>query len=139
VPIVRGDVLDYQSLQRAASNCQLIFHLAARTEASRTVQKSPRRSQYSGTANVAREHFLVGAVGSFWQRSAHGHAIKNRSITEDTIPIPIPGQSAFSAERPLVHHQRDGLSGAGTDICRTWPGAMSWLNLFKTLLPAGSA
>lgn len=137
--IVRGDVLDYQSLQRAASNCQLIFHLAARTEASGPSRKALEEVNIQGTANVARAALFVGAGRLVFCSSGalYGRAIKNRSITEDTIPIPDSpyGQSKFSAERILSsHHQRDGLPVV---LARTsavlGPGAMSWLNLFKTI------
>jgi len=54
VDIVCGDVLDDQSLQRAASNCQLIFYLAARTEASGPSRKDFEEVNVQGTVNVAK-------------------------------------------------------------------------------------
>jgi len=139
VQIARGDVLDYQSLQRAASNCQLIFHLAARTEASGPSRKDFEEVNVQGTANVARAVLFVGAGRLVFCSSGalYGRAIKNRSITEDTTPIPDSpyGQSKFLAERILLsHHQRDGLPVV---LARTsavlGPGAMSWLNFFQTI------
>ena len=90
VEIVRGDVLDYQSLQRAASNCQMIFHLAARTEASGPSRKDFEDANIQGTANVARAALFAGAHRLVFCSSGalYGRAIKNRSITEDTIPVP---------------------------------------------------
>jgi len=38
--IVRGDVCDFQTVERAAVNCQLIFHLAAKTEDSGASRKA---------------------------------------------------------------------------------------------------
>ena len=139
IEIVRGNVLDYQSLQLAASNCQLIFHLAARTETSGPSRKDFEEVNVHGTANVARAALFVGAGRLVFCSSGalYGRAIKNRLITEDTIPIPDSpyGQSKFSAERILSsHHQRDGLPVV---LARTsavfGPGAMSWLNLFQTI------
>jgi nucleoside-diphosphate-sugar epimerase len=139
VEIVRGDILDYPSLQRAATNCQLIFHLAARTEASGASRKDFEVVNIQGTANVARAALSAGVTRLVFCSSGalYGRAIKNRSITEDTIPTPDSpyGQSKFSAERSLLsHYRRDGLSVV---LARTsavfGPGAMSWLNLFRTI------
>ncbi|ULA64039.1 MAG: UDP-glucose 4-epimerase [Nitrospira sp.] len=139
VEIVRGDVLDYQSVQRAASNCQRIFHLAARTEASGPSRKDFEAVNVQGAVNVARAALVAGASRLVFCTSGavFGRAIKNRSITEDTVPIPDSpyGQSKFAAEQALLSsHQRDGLPVV---LARTsavlGPGAMSWLNLFKTI------
>lgn len=139
VEIVRGDLLDYQSLQRAASNCQQVFHLAARTEASGPSRKDFEEVNIQGTANMARAAQAAGVSRLVFCSSGavFGRAIKNRSITEDTVPIPDSpyGQSKFAAEQILLsHHQRDGLPVV---LARTsavlGPGAMSWLNLFKTI------
>lgn len=139
VEVVHGDVLDYQSLQRAASNCQRIFHLAARTESSGPSRKDFEEVNVQGTANVARAALSAGADRLVFCSSGalYGRDIRNRAINEDTIPVPDSpyGQSKFSAERILLsHHQRDGLPVV---LARTsavlGPGAMSWLNLFQTI------
>lgn len=139
VEIVCGDVLDYHSVQRAASNCQRIFHLAARTEASGPSRKDFEEVNVQGTANVARAALVAGASRLVFCTSGavFGRAIKNRSISEATMPIPDSpyGQSKFAAEQTLLStHQCDGLPVV---LARTsavlGPGAMSWLNLFKTI------
>ena len=139
VEIVRGNVLDVKSLQHAASNCQLIFHLAARTEASGPTTKDFEKVNHLGTANVARATLWAGVGRLVFCSSGalYGRAIKNRSITENTVPIPDSpyGNSKFSAEQVLLsHNQSDGLPIV---LARTsavlGPGAMSWLNLFKTI------
>jgi nucleoside-diphosphate-sugar epimerase len=139
IEIVRGDVRDYQSVERAAANCQLIFHLAAKTEASRAPRKALEEVNIQGTANVARAALHVGAGRLVFCSSGalYGRDIKNRSINEATIPTPDStyGESKFLAERVLLsHHQRDGLPVV---LARTsavfGPGAVSWLNLFQTI------
>jgi len=139
VEIVRGDVLDYESLKRAASNCQRIFHLAARTEASEPSRKDFEKVNVQGTENVARAALAAGAGRLVFCSSGalYGRAIRNRAINEETIPVPDSpyGRSKFLAEQVLLsHHQRDGLSVV---LARTsavlGPGAMSWLNLFRTI------
>lgn len=139
VEIVRGDVLDYQSLQRAASNCQVIFHLAARTEASGPSRKDFEEVNVQGTANVARAALSTGTGRIVFCSSGalYGRDIRNRTINEETIPVPDSpyGQSKFAAEQVLLsHHQRDGLPVVLARISAVLgPGAMSWLNLFKTI------
>ncbi|SPP63636.1 NAD-dependent epimerase/dehydratase family protein [Nitrospira lenta] len=139
VEVFRGDVLDYGSVQQAASNCQRIFHLAARTEASGPSRKDLEEVNVQGTVNVARAALVAGASRLVFCTSGavFGRAIKNRSISEATTPIPDSpyGQSKFIAEQALLsNHRRDGLSVV---LARTsavlGPGAMSWLNLFRTI------
>ena len=139
VEIVRGDVLDYESLLKAASNCQQIFHLAARTEASGPSKGDLQKVNIQGTENIARAA-LVAKVSRlvFCSSGAlYGRAIRNRTISEETIPIPDSpyGRSKFLAEQVLLsYHDRDGLSVV---LARTsavlGPGAMSWLHLFRTI------
>jgi nucleoside-diphosphate-sugar epimerase len=137
--IVRGNVLDYHSVAQAASTCRQIFHLAARTEASGPSRKDFEEVNVQGTAHVARAALAAGVTRVIFCTSGavFGRAIRNRSINEDTIPIPdsLYSQSKFKAEQVLLsHHQRDGLPVV---LARTsavlGPGAVSWLNLFKTV------
>ncbi len=139
IEIVRGDIRNYESVQRAAANCQLIFHLAAVTESSRLPRTTLEEVNIQGTAHVARAAQSVGVRRLVFCSSGalYGRDIKNRAITEETIPTPdsVYGRSKLQAERILFsHHQRDGLSVV---VARTsavfGPGAMSWLNLFRII------
>jgi nucleoside-diphosphate-sugar epimerase len=139
VEIARGDVGDAEAVKRAAEDCELIFHLAAKTDAS-----SPSRAAFDevnvrGTANVARAALRAGASRLVFCSSGalYGRAIKNRSIDENTAPRP---DSAYStsklmAERVLwSHHERDGLPVVVARAPAVFgPGAMRWLNLFRTI------
>src|SRR5829696_4233257 len=60
VEIVRGDVLDYESLIKAASDCQQIFHLAARTESSGPCKGDLQKVNIQGTENIARAALVAG-------------------------------------------------------------------------------
>lgn len=137
--IVRGDVCDYQTVERAAMNCQLIFHLAAKTEASGASRNAFEVVNVQGTANVARaaRHAGAGRLVFCSSGALYGRAIRNRSIKEETIPVPDSayGRSKFLAEQILLsHYQCDGLPVVMARISAVLgPGAMSWLNLFKTI------
>lgn len=137
--IIRGDICDYQAVERAAAKCQLIFHLAAKTEASRSSRKALEAVNVQGTANVARAALHVGARRLVFCSSGalYGRAIRNRAINEDTIPTPdsIYGQSKFLAERILLsHHQYDGLPVVLARLSAVFgPGATSWLDLFQAI------
>jgi nucleoside-diphosphate-sugar epimerase len=139
VEICRGDVLDYESLKRAASNCQRIFHLAARTEASGSSRKDFEEVNVQGTENVTRAALDSGAGRLIFCTSGavFGRDIRNRAISEETMPAPDSpySHSKFLAEQVLLsHHQRHGLPVV---LARTsavlGPGAMRWLKLFKTI------
>jgi nucleoside-diphosphate-sugar epimerase len=132
-------VRDYETQKRAASNCERIFHLAARTEASRPSSKDFEEVNVQGTENVARAALAAGAGRLVFCSSGalYGRAIRNRAINEETIPVPDSpyGRSKFMAEQILLtHHRREGLSLV---LARTsavlGPGAISWLNLFRTI------
>jgi len=139
VEIVRGDVIDKHSLQRAASNCQQIFHLAARTESSGPSRKDLEEVNVQGTANVAQAAAVAGVERLVFCSSGalYGRDIRNLAINEMTNPVPDSayGRSKFMAERILLtRHQHDRLPVV---LARTsavlGPGAMSWLNLFRTV------
>ncbi len=139
VEIVRGNVLDEPSLLRAASGCRLIYHLAARTEASGPSKKDFLEVNVQGTANVAKAALSVGVDRLVFCSSGalYGRDITNRAIDEETVPVPdsLYGQSKYLAEQALLSCQRrDGLPVV---LARTTavlgPGAMSWLNLFRTI------
>jgi nucleoside-diphosphate-sugar epimerase len=136
---VRGNVLDYPSLQGAAEHCRRIFHLAARTEASGPTRKDFEEVNVRGTDNVARAALWAGVERLVFCSSGalYGRDIRNRAINEETAPFPDSpyGRSKYLAERVLLsHHERDGLPVV---LARTsavlGPGAMSWLNLFRTI------
>jgi len=137
--IVHGDVLDSQSVKQAASNCRQIFHLAARTEASGASSKDFTEVNVQGTEHVAQAALSVGVDRLVFCSSGalYGRDIRNRAINEETVPVPDSpyGRSKFEAERVLLsYHRRDGLPVV---LARTsavlGPGAMSWLNLFRTI------
>jgi nucleoside-diphosphate-sugar epimerase len=137
--IVRGDVLDSQSVKLAASNCRQIFHLAARTEASGPSSRDFTEVNVQGTENVAQAALSVGVDRLVFCSSGalYGRDIRNRAISEETLPVPDSpyGRSKFQAERVLLSHHR--LDGLPVVLARTsavlGPGAMSWLNLFRTI------
>ena len=139
IEIARGDVLDDQSLKRAASNCRLIFHLAARTESSGPSRKDFEKVNVQGTVNIAKAALSVGVDRIVFCSSGalYGRDIRNLAINEETIPTPDSpyGRSKLLAEQALLSHCRsDGLSLV---LARTsavlGPGAMSWLNLFRRI------
>jgi nucleoside-diphosphate-sugar epimerase len=139
VQVVRGDVRDYQSLLRAAMNCRVIFHLAARTEASGPTQKDLEEVNIRGTENVAQAALAVGAARLVFGSSValYGRSIRNRAIHEETVPTPDSpyGRSKFLAEQLLRSlHQREGLPVVLVRLSAVFgPGAMSWLNLFQAI------
>lgn len=138
--IVRGNVSDYPSVERAASNCRRIFHLAARTEASGSSRKELIGVNVQGTENVARAAksasvdrlVFCGSGGAYY-----GKDFSDRAISEGTKPCPDSpyGRSKFEAEKVLMlHHRRATLPVVVARINEVLgPGAMSWLPLFRAI------
>ena len=137
--IVRGNVLDYHSLERAASTCRQIYHLAARTEASGLFRKDFMEVNVQGTENVALAALRSGVDRLVFCSTGalYGRDIKNRAINEETRPVPDSpyGRSKLKAEQVLLsYHRRDKLSVVLARLNAVLgPGAMSWLNLFRTI------
>jgi nucleoside-diphosphate-sugar epimerase len=139
IEIIHGDICDYPSLERAARHCQLIYHLAGKTEANTSSTQSFEEVNVQGTANVARAALHAGVQRLVFSSSGalYGRTITNRDITESTLPTPDSpyGQSKFLAERMLLsHHQCDGLPVVVARLSAVFgPGALNWLNLFQTI------
>ena len=139
VEVVRGDVRDYPAVERAAANCQLIYHLAARTSNGNPSVKDTYPTNVEGTANVARVALQAG-ISRFVLASTTGiyGAIKNRAIDERT---PVKPYSAYTtskveAERLVLSlHARHALPVVITRISSVFgPGNKSWLGLFQAIV-----
>jgi nucleoside-diphosphate-sugar epimerase len=139
VEVVRGDVRDYQAVERAAANCGLVFHLAAKTEALELPRKAVQAVNAKGTENVVRAAVRAGVDRFVLCSSAgvYGRVIKDLSIDEDTKTKPDSpyGESKVCAEQiARSHHERDGLPVVVARVASVLgPGASSWLGLFKTI------
>jgi len=139
VEIVHGDIRDYQAVERAMKDCQLVFHLAAKTEAPGLPRKIFRAVNVQGTENIARAALSAGAGRLVFasSTSVYGRFTENRVIDEDTPTKPDSpyGESKMLAERILVsHHVRDGLPVVVARIVDVLgPGAVSWLGLFRSI------
>jgi len=138
--IVRGNVVDYQSVKQAASSCRQIFHLAGKTEASGASRTDFTGVNVQGTENVARAALSVGVDRLVFSSSGaayYGKDLSNRAISEETKPFPDSpyGRSKFQAEQVLLSHHR--CANLPVVLARInavlGPGAMSWLNLFRTI------
>src|SRR3990172_1636658 len=139
IDITRGDIRDYEAVERAVKNCQLVFHLAAKTERLELPRKAVQAVNVLGTANVARAavHAGVGRLVLCSSAGVYGRIIKNLAIDEDTNVKPDSpyGESKVLAEQiALFHHERHGLPIVVARITSVFgPGALSWLGLFQSI------
>jgi len=138
VEVVRGDVRDAHAVERVAENCQLIYHLAARTSHGNPSGKDTYPVNVEGTVNVARAALQAG-VSRLVLASTTGvyGPIKNRAIDERTPVKPYSAytKSKVQAERlVLSHHARHGLPVVIARITSVFgPGYKSWLGLFQAI------
>jgi len=139
VEIIRGDICDYQAVERATVNCQLVFHLAAKTEALELPREAVQGVNVQGTANVARAAVHMGVDRLILCSSAgvYGRVIKNRAINEDTETKPDSpyGESKVLAERiVLSHHMNNHLPVVVARVPSVFgPGARSWMGLLHAI------
>ncbi len=139
VDIVRGDILDYQAVERATANCRLVFHLAAKTEALELPRETVRGVNVQGTAHVARAAVRAGVGRLVFCSSVgvYGRVITNHAINENTTAKPDSpyGESKLLAERIVFsHHRRDSLPVVVARVTTVLgPGSRSWLGLFRAI------
>jgi len=140
IEIVHGDIGDASAVERAAENCQLVFHLAAKTEALGLLsRKEVQITNVGGTENVARAAVRAGVQRFVFCSSVavYGRIIKNRMIDENTETNPDSpyGESKLLAERIVQpSRERDGLPAVVARISTVWgPGNASGLGLFRSI------
>jgi nucleoside-diphosphate-sugar epimerase len=140
VEVVRGDIGDACVVKHAAEKCEIIFHLAAKTEASGLLSRQEvRAANVQGTENIVRAA-LAGGVGRLVFCSSvavYGRMTKNRRIDENTETNPDSpyGESKVLGEHILLSAwQREGLPVVVARLSTVWgPGTTSWLGLFRNI------
>ena len=138
VEIVRGDVLDAPSVERAARGCAVAYHLAAARTASVARPSDVRAINVEGTHNVARAALRVG-LDRLVHASSTGiyGAFNSRMATEDDQPRPNSPYrlSKWEAETLLRRAHRDeALPIVIARVCSTLgAGARRWLPLFRKI------
>ncbi len=140
VEVVRGDLADAHAIERAADKCEIIFHLAAKTESAGLLSRQDvQLANIQGTENVARAALRAGVGRLVFSSSVavYGRIPKNRLIDENTGSNPDSsyGKSKVLGEQiVLTSRQRDGLPVVVARISTVWgPGNASGLGLFRSI------
>ena len=141
VEVVRGDIGDAYAVQRAADECGIIFHLAAKTEAAGLLsQQEVRVANVRGTENIARAALRasVGRLVFCSSVAVYGRMAKNRLIDENTETdpdSPYGGSKVLGEQIVLSARQREGLPVVVARLSTVWgPGSTSWLGLFRSIV-----
>src|SRR3990172_1150620 len=113
VEIVRGDIRDPKAVDRAIPNCQLVFHLAARTSHGNLPAKDIYSINVEGSANLARAAVQSGVARLVLASTARVYGIiKNWKVDEYTPLKPdsaYPESKARAEQIVLSHYERYGL------------------------------
>lgn len=138
--IRRGDIGDAHSVERVAEECQVVFHLAAKTEALGLLSRHDVQvANVQGTENVVRAALRAGVQRFVFcsSVSVYGRIARNRLIDErtETDPDSPYGESKRLGEQLiLAAREREGLPGVVARLSTVWgPGTTSWLGLFRTI------
>jgi len=123
-----------------ADNCEIIFHLAAKTEAAGLLSRQDVEvANIQGVENVARATLRAGVGRLVFCSSVavYGPIAKNRLINENTATNPDSpyGESKVLGEQVVLSAlQRDGLPVVVARISTVWgQGTTSWLCLFRSI------
>jgi len=140
VKVVRGDIGDASAVERVVGKCEIVFHLAAKTEAAGLLSRQDVQvANIQGAENVARAAVRAGVERLVFCSSVavYGRIAKNQLIDEDTEINPDSpyGESKVLGEQVVLSaRQRSGLPVVVARISTVWgPGTTSWLGLFRSI------
>lgn len=139
VEIVYGDILDIDSLEKAVSGCEIVYHLAARTSHQASwLKQEDYAVNVEGVRNLA-DASLRAKVGRFVYGSSAGvyGFIKDSAVDEKTKPNPNNHyrKSKLLGEN-LVRslHKKEGLPVVIARISSVYgPRSLNWLGLFQSI------
>ncbi len=138
VEIVRGDLVDPPSVERALQGCDQVYHLAALTSRQKPSRKEAMAVNCEGTRHVVRAALKAGVSRMVYSSTAGVYGMISEAPVDEASPLnpDSPYQEAKVAGEALVlAAQRDhqfpvviarfpGLLGRGS---------MSWVPLFRAI------
>jgi dihydroflavonol-4-reductase len=136
--IIHGDIRDAGAMEKAARDCDCIYHLAAKTTKDRLSKKQYYSHNVEGTKNVARAALDAG-VGRLVYASTIGvyGTVRNLSIDENTEPNPDSyyRETKLEAEKEIVRlHRESGLPSVVARFGSVFgPGSCSWLDVCRKI------
>jgi UDP-glucose 4-epimerase len=108
INIIKGDILDFESLTRAFDGVSAVIHLAAKKSVSESV-KNPFKyyeNNYLGTVNVLNAMKQRNIKNIIFSSSAAVYSDLNKDFiheSDETKPISIYGYSKLLSEKTLLH------------------------------------
>jgi nucleoside-diphosphate-sugar epimerase len=136
--IIHGDIRDAGAMEKAARDCDCIYHLAAKTTKDRLSKKQYYSHNIEGTRNVARAALAAG-VGRLVYASTNGvyGTVRNLSIDENTEPNPDSyyRETKLEAEKEIVRlHRESGLPAVVARFGSVFgPESCSWLDVCRKI------
>jgi nucleoside-diphosphate-sugar epimerase len=136
--IIHGDIRDAGAMEKAARDCDCIYHLAAKSTKDRLSKKQYYSHNVEGTRNVARAALAAG-VGRLVYASTIGvyGTVRNLSIDENTEPNPDSyyRETKLEAEKEIVRlHRESGLPAVVARFGSVFgPGSCSWLDVCRKI------
>jgi nucleoside-diphosphate-sugar epimerase len=138
--VVRGDISDADAIERAADKCEIVFHLAAKTESLGLLSRNEvQPANVQGTEHVVRAAMLAGVDRLVFCSSVavYGRIPKNQMLDEETETNPDSpyGESKVLGEQVVMSARHcDGLPVVVARISTVWgPGNASWIGLFRSI------
>jgi nucleoside-diphosphate-sugar epimerase len=139
VEVVRGDLTDPAAVAQAIKGCEVVFHLAAKTEGTGVVSRGDvRLANVEGTQHIADAASQAGVGRLVFASSVavYGRVRPGETIDEATRAKPDSpyGESKLAGERIVARHIARGLPVVVARISTVWgPGTKSWLPFFQTV------
>jgi len=114
VEIVRGDILDSDSLRAAIAGCELVFHAAAIYEFGMRDDRTLMRTEVEGTRNVLGAALDLGAIKVVYTSTALVVGERRGEVGEERTPhrgyfLTRYERAKFEAERAALPYIERGL------------------------------
>ena len=91
--IVPADLLDPDSLRRAAAGCRTVVHAAAWTGGAELPDAAGMRVNVAGTANLLRAAEAAGVARFVYLSSVAVYGVNRAPLVDETMPTPLVGQA----------------------------------------------
>ena len=138
IEIVRGDITNVSSVERAVRGCHHIYHLAAKTSQVRLSKTEFYAVNVEGTENVARAAMKANVERLVYVSTAGIYGtIKHPPVDENTKPNPnsLYRESKLLSEKAILsYYKKEALPVVIARIGNVLgPRSFNWLGLFQAI------
>ncbi|HET9334750.1 MAG TPA: NAD-dependent epimerase/dehydratase family protein [Gemmatimonadota bacterium] len=136
--VVRGDLSDVDALERAATGCSRVFHVAAVTSTSARSKREYEATNVAGPANVAIAAARAGVERLVHVSSCGVYGFRCPSPADESAPLapdtPYRRSKAGGERAVMAAAERSGLAVVIARLSSVYgPRARNWVRICRTI------